>query len=322
MKELLERALEVGGDNLRSHLEQDQGNNEQNWKGLRMVRNILVLLCVMAGGPVLFVLGGGCSWTSGPWPSYAPASLTEKIKKQEPVDDFVRLRKLFKDHGGDLVSRDDKVVKWKDTRMFRMFEFKHHTVVIFPYNWLDGSRKDERFDLHMFAGHVKDYTNLYTAFGYSFDPPDPRTGKGARYYNTKMDLDVGAPAVQDVGFEGFSLGELKSNLIEKQVGYLRERGMRVQVKAGPGKQEYEDGYVASLDAAGNVVGSLTWWDDNRMCGWCGDTGTLHFEFWFEDGKLSYAHFFTEKCPLLWDYGILKPVLPVLEEGEFEIPTDE
>jgi len=290
------------------------------WKKGQAMRLLIPLSCFAVG---CFFLVNGCSWTSGPWRSYAPAPLTKRVEKRTPVEDFVRLRKLFKAHGGDLISRDDKVVKWKDSRIFRMFEFKHHTVIIFPYNWIDGKRSEERFALHMFAGHAKDYSNLYTAFGYDLDPYDPESGKGDRYRNTRMNIDVTAPALQEVGFEGFRLGEPKSDAIDEQLRHLREEcGMQVRVKRSKISEDYR--YVVDLDESGKECGSVASWDDQTMNGWRWKLGSeaLNFDFWHEDGRLSYMHFFTVKCPLLGDYSIYNPVLPVLEQGEFEIPAEE
>lgn len=212
-----------------------------------------------------------------------------RAQRPDPGVDFKRLHEHFRKRGGSLVSRDDALVKWKDTALFRMFEFKHHTVVIYPYTWSPSG-----FDVIMFAGHVRDYDNVFDAIFYEYD-----AAPVIAYRNVGMDLDVRSPSLRDVGFEGFYLGQPHKDVADRQVRYIR-----TLTTLTPEGVEYGIHVMTS------------------------DRGTAHgrrlgadFNMRFELDRLAYMDWNTSGGRRLGSRSILFPVTPVLAKGEFPIPKE-
>jgi len=220
--------------------------------------------------------------------SYAPPPLVHhEGGKPDPQEDFVALCKFAEAHGGRLVTADDEVVKWRDTYLFRMFELKHHTVVIFPYDWTE-----DRFDLIVFAGHVKDYKNAFASVFYKLHDEE------RYYYNDTMAIDLSPPAVGDVSFEGFHLGESGQDLALREWEYKR--------RTSSDESHINACVRGALVRPGRI-------DANR--------GELYFGIHFEDGRVSYMNWYHKATPQLGGYKIDEPVTPVRAEGEFDVPEE-
>jgi hypothetical protein len=111
------------------------------------------------------------------------------VVKPDPAQDFARLRQQFVEMGGELICPDDDVVAWKETSMFRIFELKHHTIVIVPYNW--GTAV---YNIIIFAARIKPGLDPYEAIQFDF-----KSGPDARCWNTGIDWNVSEPGIEAMG---------------------------------------------------------------------------------------------------------------------------
>jgi hypothetical protein len=219
--------------------------------------------------------------------SYAPIKLV-KGKKTNPIEDFDNLNRLFFKSNGNLTSSNDEIVRWKDTKMFRLFELDHHTVVIFPYNWdRDG------FDLIFFAGHVINYDNLFNSIRFRYRP---NSEEGTDYINNTMIFNLSDPSIKSIRFEGFNFGDSLDTVKKKQIPIIEKRWKN--------NKEQKDLRVSFLTAAKDHV-------------W-GKAVRSKFRLYFHNNQVVYMHFWKEGFPQLGGYSIDKPVLPVIEQGEFDI----
>ena len=226
------------------------------------------------------------------WPGkYAPPKLV-KMPKPNPLDDFIKLRELFKTLGGNLVTQDDVIVRWKDTDIFRMFEFKHHTVVVFPYNWTS-----KKFDLILFAGHIKNYGNIFDSIYYKYKPNHETK---IYFYNETMNLNPVEVHINEVGIGGFYFGEDRNNIIIKQSRLIEANWSR--------EEQQKKLQLECLTSQSNHA-----WGSNN---------DIDFRLLFESGKISYINFYPRGVPQLNGYSIKEPKMPVLAEGEFAIPSQK
>jgi hypothetical protein len=207
------------------------------------------------------------------------------IEKPDPQQDFQRLRIQFQTMGGELVSSDDDTVTWKDTAMFRMFELKHHTVVVFPYNW-----EKDSYNIIIFAGRIKPDMDPYDAIQFNFE-----SGPNAHCWNTGIDWNVSDPQISQIHFENLSLGEPVDTAISQQTDFIRH-------------------HISDLDQQNSQIGVLAGWK-----GWLEtNRGNLHLGMAYIDGKLAYISINPIRGPRLDGYSIGHPQNPVLAQGIFDI----
>lgn len=219
-----------------------------------------------------------------PFGRFAPPRLVQG-SKPDPVEDYTRLRELFRKNGGDLVTAEDQTVTWKDTSMFRMFEFKHHTVVIFPYNWTP-----ERYNVIIVAGHINPEVNPFDALNYKteYQPTTRRWIEGVNW-----DLDE---AVRRVSFLGFQLSQPQGEVIDSQTRYI--------LRTNPDQ---------------NDIDCLTGFGELSL----GKRDDVHFEILYEGGKVAHMSFNPAKprrAVTLGEYALASPVTPVEAQGQFPIPA--
>lgn len=83
-----------------------------------------------------------------------------KVKKDNNArrsakDDLEMLTYYFRDNNGLLYCNKDDTVKFYNTHVYRIYEFKYHTVVVFPVEWTQ-----ETLDVSIFAGHFSDLSSI------------------------------------------------------------------------------------------------------------------------------------------------------------------
>jgi len=226
---------------------------------------------------------------------YAPPKL-ETAKKPDPVEDYLKLKALFEKYDGKLAADDDTVVKWKDCEYYRLFEFKNHSVAIFPYNW-----DEEHFDLYIFAGHLKKYDNMlddiyFTHHSERKEPPF--------YANETMNLD--SDVCKKISFDNFSLGFSQNECIDIAVIKLKESFEHMDISAAE-MNERLDYYTKNLWPA--MHDRLT-----------GISNELSFQFHSINNKLVWMHFYTKGMPFIAHYSLgNRGKVAVVAEGEFKIP---
>jgi hypothetical protein len=222
---------------------------------------------------------------------YAPPQLI-KGEKPTPTEDLSHLKKLFKRFDGNLLSEDDVMVRWKDTKMFRMFEFKHHTIVVFPYNWdLKG------FNLIIFAGRVLNYNNLFESIRYKYKP---NYKAGTDYFNNSIVFNLKDSSIRKIGFEGFYFGDSRKVILKKQMPRIERRWNN--------DKPQKELRVSSLTAANDHV-------------W-GRADKSKFDIHFQNDRVVYMNFWIEGFPQLGGYSIEDPFLPVIDQGEFKIGSSD
>ena len=237
--------------------------------------------------------GFGCK-DELPSGKYAPPPLkTVSTAPTKAQEDFTRLRDLFKSYGGSPVTPSDRIVRWKDTKMFRLFELQDHSLVMFPHNWTSA-----RFEVIVFAGHVKDYHDLFGSIFYKHETPPP--GSDCPYVNRTMDLDPTKPGLDRVRFMDFYLGQRRQEAIDRQEAYLRSywRG-------------HPDQYKLRMDNMSRLSTGHS----------RGERVPVQFYIKWDDGRLAYADFHIKGMPLLRGYSISRPQCPVIDEGEFTLQAD-
>jgi hypothetical protein len=252
-----------------------------------MVKNQNLIFCHIIVFSFIFFL---LSCENNQKNSYSPVSLV-KGEKPDPIKDLNKLKKMFNSFDGNLISNNDKVVRWKDTKMFRMFEFERHTVVIFPYNWGFSG-----FDLIIFSGRVKDYNNLFKSIRYKYKPS---TQLKTDYFNDTMVFDISNPYISEIGFEGFYFGDSLETVKKKQIPRIERRWSK--------NSDQKKLRMSFLTAAKDHV----WGTADRS----------KFRLFFKNGQVVYMHFWIEGFPQLGGYSIDKPVLPVIEQGKFDISKE-
>ncbi len=207
------------------------------------------------------------------------------VVKPDPQQDFQRLRTQFQTMGGELVSSDDDTVTWKDTAMFRLFELKHHTVVVFPYNW-----NKNGYNIIIFAGRTKPELDPYDAIQFNFE-----SGPNAHCWNTGIDWNVLDPQLSQIHFENFNLGEPVDHAISQQTDFIRK-------------------HITDLDEQNSQIGVLAGWK-----GWLeANRGNLHLGMAYIDGKLAYISINPIGFAQLDGFSIEHPQTPVVAQGTFEI----
>jgi hypothetical protein len=220
---------------------------------------------------------------------YAPPKL-EKGRKRSPEEDFVKLTALFKKYNGKLFSKNDSVVKWKDTKIYRIYEFKHHSIAVFPYNW-----NEKCFDMYIFSGHLKKYDNMLKDIYFTCYPEGK---KGVYYINETMNFDNVFPRV---GLKNFKLGMPKNIAREREAKKLFATYKRQGYSDLKAKRAAERPPVLN-----NSLESST--DD------------LYYMIEFVDNKIVWMHFNAPGTPMISHMGLgVKEKLGVLEEGEFKLP---
>jgi hypothetical protein len=222
---------------------------------------------------------------------YSPPQLVPVVKP-DPQQDFARLQKQFAAMGGKLVCSDDDVATWKDTNMFRIFELKHDTVVIFPYNW--GTAV---YNIIIFAGRIRPDLNPYDAILF-----DSVQGPNARVWNTGIDWSVSDPAILQIHFQDLHFGDSEKNVIALQTAYIRD----------PAYTDYGPAPYAGL--RDNAIAMLTvckgWMDAQRS--------NLNVRMATIDGKLAYFSIAPIGIATLDGFAIEHPNTPVVAQGTFTL----
>jgi hypothetical protein len=220
---------------------------------------------------------------------YRPGRFIPKQKfkgeKPDPYKDFLNLNKLFHENNGMLYSSDEKKVKWIDTEMFRMFEFKNHTVVIFPYDW-----KKKNFDLLLFQGHVKNYENLYESIKLKH-----RTNDKDKVFYQNENMYFNNFGIGKIGFDNLTFGETKSDVRKKIVPIINKKW---------NDREQREIRLELLTFAKTHMN--------------GSTMKFQFFLYFEKDRLSYMNFRTENVTKLGSYSIGHPKLTIVGRGEFDL----
>lgn len=207
------------------------------------------------------------------------------VVKPDPAQDFARLRKLLVAMDGELVCSDDDFVTWEDTSIFRVFELKHHTVVIFPCNW-DASV----YNIIIFAGRIKPGLDPYDAIQFKFV-----SGPGAHCWNTGIEWNPDDPLLKSVHFADLRLGEAEVEAVQTQERYIRRSGQDVH------EQNIEIGVLAGWQG---------WLEARRA-----DT---HVGMACIDGRLAYIDINPEGRATLAGLAIRHPKAPVLAQGTFSL----
>ena len=144
----------------------------------------VAVLCLAVGGCV------GNFFMRQPWE-------LQRVKDTDPAADFMRLRGVFARWGGNLTAADDDIVRWKDTQTFRLYEFKHHSVAVFPHNW-----NANCLDMYLINGHVRKLEHSDDLmFGYRYSME-----RGGCEINVNFNLTTNLTAVDKIGLQEIFLG--------------------------------------------------------------------------------------------------------------------
>lgn len=245
---------------------------------------------------ILFTLGillTSCQCHEGGEESQAPEnggqSETPPSGKRSPAEDLRRLQALFVARGGQLTTRDDTRVVWRDTAAFRVYEFTHHTVVLGTYDW-----QDDAFEVIIIAGHLPTSGDLFEAVLYDYDAAN------VRYENAHIKFSLDQPAIEDVSFLGFHLGQPRADVIEAHTKNIRE--------AWPNDPEEREICMGNLGEAS---------EDRNFSH--GEIGKIHFSFCYEEQRLAYMVFRTENIGPLGALSIGHPTMPALTQGVLDLP---
>lgn len=122
------------------------------------------------------------------WPGYPDRSLPplEQLgERTDPETEFYRLQRLLAETGHSLYASGDTNVRWIDAQYFRVYEFAHHTVLIFPYDWTS-----DYLELVFVAGTLRDHEGLPWSLYPDPSPSDvPRTFSGVVMSDPQPDVD-------------------------------------------------------------------------------------------------------------------------------------
>lgn len=207
------------------------------------------------------------------------------VVKPDPAQDFARLREQVLGMGGDFVCSDDDLVSWKDTSMFRIFELKHHTVVVFPYNW-----GDPVYDIIIFSGRIKPGLDPYEALQFDF-----KSGSDAQCWNTGIEWNVSEPVVSQVHFQDLYLGDSEKRVVALQAAYIERT-------------------ITDPQDRQNEIGVLTGWR-----GWLeAHRSDTHLGMACVNGKLVYIEISPIGRATLGGFAIENPKSPIIARGTFTI----
>lgn len=207
----------------------------------------------------------------------------------DPASDLAALQKLFAQHQGSLYGPGEHQVTWKDTQLFRLYEFSHHTVVVFPYHWTA-----QNCNLILFAGHITpNCPNPYDALFYEEFP-----GPDFHVQSTGIVWDWSDPkALNSVTFEGFHLGTATQSVLDNQRRYIEQTITDTQQK------NLALDLMAQFAAKGVSEGSHE---------------QTHFRFYYDKQRLGYMNFEIGKNVTLAEYAITHPKTPIIRQGTFEL----
>jgi len=151
-------------------------------------------------------------------------------------EDLKSLATLAEKYNGKLWTDEDKTVKWYDTRLYRLYEFRHHTVVVFPHNW-----DEMKFDIDLIAGHIRDKRDLSGTLDYRYSDR-----KGYQLHGVLLDTEP--KALLQVGMFGMCLGQRRGDVVRHHVDYLRKESgwegdqLQLRIRNMSGKsREVSDG---------------------------------------------------------------------------------
>jgi len=212
--------------------------------------------------------------------------------KRSPEEDLRRLQALFKAYGGQLTTGDDTQVVWKDTIAFRVFEFAHHTVVVWPYDW-----QDDAFEVKVIAGHLPTSGDLFEAVRYDYDSAQER------YVNPHIKFSLDQPEIGEVSFLGFFLGQPREDVID-----IHARNIR---KAWPNHPEQREIRMATLTGPTDEYNASS-----------GDIGEVMLTFHYEKGKLAHMTFRSRGTGPLGALSISHQTMPALTQGTLELPREQ
>ncbi|MDD3118952.1 MAG: hypothetical protein PHQ27_07230, partial [Victivallales bacterium] len=265
-------------------LENQYQSNRHTVKGETMGKRIG--LCLILG--MALVMLSGCEM---PFGRYRPTPL-KKMKKPDPVESYQQLEALFRKYGGHLAGPEDKTVKWKDTQLYRIYEFKHHTVAIFPFNW-----NEQCFDMFLIAGHLKKYDNLLEDIGFTYGYDEELSC--VYFSNETFNLNQ-FPSSWHIGF-GKAFLMMGEPLIDKIKRSSRIEGIKRKIiKKNPDKA------VAMSYECINVYSNPE----------------IDISIRAFDGKAFWMQFSVRSVPRLFDYSICHYSLKVIAAGEFKIPVEK
>ena len=219
--------------------------------------------------------------------------------KPTPKEDYLKLKTFFENKGGRLEAADDTIVKWKDTKIYRIYEFKHHTVAIFPFNW-----NEKQFDMYIFAGHLKKYDDLLNDISLKFRYSD--LYKTGYHINDSITLDKNLFPYK-VGIKYFFLGSSINNVLEQSQRLYKIGSCRFIsgfTRLMPIDFHKEKGKTYKIPVAAQI--SFNNYQANLE---------------FIDNKLVWMEFITPRMPMIAHYGLANnEKLGVVAQGEFKLPV--
>jgi hypothetical protein len=207
--------------------------------------------------------------------------------KPDPKDNFFHLNDVFAKYNGRLYSSKGEIVKWRDTKMFRLYELARYSVVVFPYDWNQGE-----FEVILFSGHVRDYENLYDSIRVKYKPNSEKT---IYYVNDSILFGQASNVPDGIGLDGFVVGENKLSTEKKAISLVNAA--------------WQDKNQRKIRTDLITLGK------NHMSG---ETKALKYFLFFEHDHLVYMNFWTEGVTKISSYSIDDPNLKILDEGEFKI----
>lgn len=242
---------------------------------------------------VMLVLSTSCIAPFGG--RYTNPPLIEVIRRS-PEEDFSRLEALFKREGGNLITTNDVVVKWKDTCLCRLFEFRDHSVMVFPFDW-----NEHCYDIFLYSGHSRQYDDISLI---TWPSSRPSRMFSHYYVNTMVRLSSNISCSSHIGLRGHFLGmgwDQTKHFVET---YNTTNAAKIKsLIIEPGYKidgVYENGSERDLC----YYGTMTFPDN------------LSVDMFYQNGKSYFIRYIGGA--FMSGYLSRSSSLPVVDEGEFSL----
>lgn len=250
-----------------------------------------VLLKTIATG-LLLVASAGCrqlGLDQHPFGRYGRPELVPVTEPREPVADFVQLNELARGLDLRLFDEHEDAVHWRDMQLFRVYEFSHYSVLIFPMNWNAG-----RFEITIVAGKLRDRTVSIRSLSPAMDRDDARVGS---FYSFPPGFIASEARPNRVGLDGVNLYDSREKCYAALMAHFLSKN--------PESREYYE---------------KMWALSNGMVAYLDDVRKRKYKVDQYDDGLKYIRIFCDytRDPLLAHYGFEGASCNVVAEGTFSL----
>jgi hypothetical protein len=224
-----------------------------------------------------------------PFGRYGRPELVPVTEPREPVADFIQLNELARSLDLRLFDEHEDAVHWRDMQLFRVYEFSHYSVLIFPMNWNAG-----RFEITIVAGKLRDRTVSIRSLSPAMDRDDARVGS---FYSFPPGFIASEARPNRVGLDGVNLYDSREKCETVFMPYFLQKGAA--------KREYYE---------------KMWSLSNSMVAYSVSPGKCRYIFHSHDDGLQYMNLFCDytRDPLLAHYGFEGASCNLVAEGTFSL----